>query len=153
MNEEICDCRFAICDLTPAACRNARSGHDRGQLAHFLPERVDFGFHEQATIDNQFHPIRGFISFLFHRSKLRDELGFGTSATSRAVSRADRCPASYQLISQRATFGRFWKRGDKLKNPQRELLGSILQFDFVHNRERFAILRSIANRKSKIANS
>ena len=51
MNEGIFDFRFAICDLATAARREARSRHDRGQLAGFLSQRIDFGFiHRNARL-------------------------------------------------------------------------------------------------------
>ena len=53
MNDGICDFRFAICDLAAATRREARSCHDRGQLAGFLSQRIDFGFGQQAAFDDE----------------------------------------------------------------------------------------------------
>ena len=111
MNEWICDFGFAICDLAAANCRNPRGGHDGGQFACLLSQRIHFGCWQQAAVNNQFHPITRLVSFFFHSSELGDEFGFGASATSGAVVRADRRSASQQLISQIAN------RKSKIKNP------------------------------------
>jgi len=149
MSDRICDFGFAICDLASAATRRkARSRHNGSQLARLLPERIDSAFPQQTTIDNQFHPIGGFVSFFFHRSQLGDEFSFRTAATSCAVICADRCAASDQLIAESSPFSGFGKRSDKLEYAQGELLRSILQFGFIHNGGE--VLNSSVNRQSQI---
>ena len=147
MSKRICDFRFAICDLA-AARREPRTRHDRSQFARFLPKRIDLGFRQQTAVDNQLHPISRLIGFFLHGAQFCNELGFGTTATRRAIVCADRCPASYQLPAERATSDSFRECGYKFEHPQRELFSPVFQFGFIHKAGE--VRNCSANRKSQI---
>src|SRR5580765_8258593 len=117
-------------DSSPTARRKPRCCDDRRQLTGLFSQCIDFILCEQPAIDDQFHPVGGFIGFFLDCSQLSDKFGLGTSSTSRTIIGADRGSASGQLISQHTTFRRSGNSGHELENAQRKLFCSILQFNF-----------------------
>ena len=149
MNEGICDFRFAICDLGAMRRRKTRRSHDRGQFGGFLMQGRNLFRFQQAIIDNQFHPVSGFIRFFLHGSQLRNKLGFRTDAARSLVIGSDRHSTADQLPSNSTTLDSPGQGSDQLQHAQGELLSSLLQFSFVHKCE---ARNSQGNRKSQIAN-
>ena len=148
MNEKICDFRFLICDLASAGSGNSGGSYYSCQFAGLLPKFLHPSWRQQSALDNQFNPISRFICFLFYGSQSRNELRFGTSATSGPVICSDRRPTPHQLRRDSPAFWRPRQCSDQFKNAECKLFCSLLQLHFIHTNLRFA--GASPNRKSKI---
>jgi len=147
MNEEICDFKFAIWDLIPLRGRQARGRHDGSQFDGFLMQSRNHLCFQQSIIDDQFHPISGFISFFLNRSELRNELRFRPAAAGGSIVGSHRHSTTDQLTSNRTPLSRPGQRANQFEHTQGESLCSLLQFSFIHTRK-----ACNSKQKSQIAN-
>ncbi len=152
MNELICDFRFAICHLLGSRCRETRGGHNCSQFGRFLMQGRNLLCLQQAVIDNQLHPVGGFICFFLNGSEFRYKLGFRTAAAGCPVIGSHRHSTADQLATNSSAFNGSRQSTNQFEHPQGKMLCSLLQFSFVHKCEaRNSQGKSqIANRKSKI---
>jgi|SRR5581483_1057510 len=132
MNEEILDLRFAICDLGTFRRRYARGGHYGSQFICFLIQGGDKTCFQESSTNNQFHPVRRFVRFFLHGSKLRDELGFRPSPTRGPVICSNRGSTTNQLATYSSSLCRSRQRPNKLYYPQSKSPRSFFQFCFLH---------------------
>ena len=127
MNEEICDFKFAIWDLIPLRGRQARGRHDGSQFDGFLMQSRNHLCFQQSIIDDQFHPISGFISFFLNRSELRNELRFRPGSSHRTIVCRNSSSAAQQLFTEHLRFSGSRQMLEQSDDPKRKSLSPIPQ--------------------------
>src|SRR5262245_41608391 len=116
-------------------------GENARELARFLKQGADLLRLQQCAVGNQFEPVAAFIGLFFDDAQSRYKLSSRPRTASGTIIRADRRPASHELISNSASRHCPGKGVDQFHDAQRELLGSLFQFIFCHG----ALTRTIVN--------
>jgi len=145
----IADCRLPITDSFSRR-RFARCGHDGGQLVRFIQQCRQFFCRQNARLDQQFQPERGFVGFFLDGADFGDEFGLAAGATTGAVIRRHRSAAANDLFGDGAAgIVGFGNGARQLDDSQRESFRAGFEFGRIHGAN-LQTQSAIGNRQSAI---
>jgi len=145
----IAACRLPIAESFSRR-RFARSGHYGGQLVGFVQQRGQFFCRQNARLDQQFQPERGFVGFFLDGADFGDEFGLTAGAATGAIICRHRSAAADDLFGDGASgiIG-FWNGARQLDDSQRKSFCACLEFGRVHGAN-LQTQSAIGNRQSAI---